>query len=75
MKPSIKKNAEKIAEIQDVLVSHSKHLEIANSEMGIIKNDINWIKGILEKLDTRIWIILATIILGTVIQIALRLLI
>jgi hypothetical protein len=79
VKYSPQKNAEKITDIQEVLVSHSKHLNIANHEMSaiktdmeIIKHDIIWIKDLLNKVDNRVWIILATIILGTLINIALR---
>ena len=55
------------------------HARIANEEMGFIKtdmgvmrNDISWIKEILEKADARTWIILSTIILGTLIQLVLN---
>ena len=64
----------------------SKHLEIANQEMGAIKEDIaeikvhvNWIREIYDswekrwdKLDNRIWLILSTIIIGFLISIYLK---
>ena len=55
------------------------HARVANEEMGAIKqdmgvmrNDITWIKEILEKADARTWAILATIIAGTLIQLVLN---
>lgn len=53
------------------------HAEVANKEMGLIRNDIEWIKDKFlalekrfDKLDERNWWILATIILGTLVSIA-----
>ncbi len=86
MKPTPKQNAQRIeqnaqtlARVNVILESHAKHLQIANSEMAEVKlhlenlkTDVSWIKDILNKTDTRVWLILATIILGTLIQIVLR---
>ena len=75
--PPMKKRIDKIEEL---LRSHQEHLEIANSEMGIIKNDISWLKNIfidfkeiIEKLDTRVWTILTMSVFGVLIQIAFKL--
>ena len=55
------------------------HADVANKEMGqvkehlsSIKTDLEWIKKSIEKVDTRSWLILATIVTGFVIQIYLR---
>lgn len=60
-------------EYKEMLVNHEKRLDIANSEMGVVKNDVAWIKGIIEKLDLRVWLILSGIILTILLQIAFRL--
>ena len=59
---------------EEILASHAKHLAVANEEVGKIQVDIVWIKESLTKLDTRIWLILSAIILGILVQIALKLL-
>ena len=48
-----------------------EHARIANEEMGIIRNDVGWIKEKMEcfekrfdKLDNRIWWILSTVVVG-----------
>jgi len=49
-----------------------KHAEVANREMGIIKTDVDWIKKKLEKVDSRSWWILGTVILGIAMQVVLN---
>ena len=63
-------------EYKEVLNSHEARLEIANKEMSEVKEnlvgmktDIEWVKKTLEKVDTRTWVILGTIVLGIVVQI------
>lgn len=63
---SIKQNTKDIEKLYD-------HAKIANEEMGVIKNDIAWIKEVLEKVETRTWWILGTIILGFLANIAFQL--
>jgi hypothetical protein len=43
------------------------HARIANEEMGVIKNDIAWIKEMVEKIDAKFWWIITAIIAGVVI--------
>lgn len=52
------------------------HAKIANEEMAHIKadmsevkNDIKWLKDGLQKVDTRTWLILTSVILGILFQI------
>lgn len=53
-----------------------KHSQIANEEMGAIKidiatvkSDINWIKEMVKKVDTRVWAVLGTVVLGVITQV------
>ena len=76
-KSQTKKNA---SDIEKLLASHQEHLLIANEEMGVVKNDIAWIKkqiGCFEqrfdKLDNRVWAIIGTTVLGTLLSIAINL--
>ncbi len=64
----LKKNT---IDIEKLLASHQEHLIIANQEIGVVKNDIAWIKDKMEcfeqrfdKLDGRVWWILGTIVVG-----------
>lgn len=74
-----KKSQTKINDIQQQInETVAKHLEIANKEMGAVQTDIaeikthiEWIKNVYgdwekrwDKLDNRIWMILATIVIG-----------
>ncbi len=72
----IKKNT---IDIEKLLESHQKHLIIANEEMGVVQNDIAWLKEsrkedrlILDKIDTRTWWILGTIVVGFLISLYFR---
>lgn len=56
-------------EVDDTLKTHEKHLAIANREMGVLKTDVAWIKSKLEKVDTRTWWILGSVVLGIFINI------
>jgi hypothetical protein len=47
------------------------HAKIANEEMFVIKNDIAWIKKIIESHDAKLWTILASIVIGILLQIGL----
>jgi len=49
------------------------HAEVANREMGVIKNDIGWIKRKLEKVDNRNWWILGTVLVGIGLQVIINL--
>ena len=68
------KDQERIEEDIQQLFSHA---DIANREVGLIqkdisilKNDIAWIKDLVNKLDTRTLAIISMLILGIVTQIA-----
>ena len=61
------------AEVAETLKTHTKHLEIANQEMGEIKVDVSWIKKILERHETMLWIIVSGIILTISLQILFKL--
>ena len=65
IKDQIQENSKDIEKLYD-------HAKVANHEMGVIKNDIAWIKEVLEKVETRTWYILATIILGFVLNIVFQ---
>lgn len=43
------------------------HARVANEEMAVIKNDMAWIKKIIERHDVLLWSILGTVILGVII--------
>ena len=58
------------------LLDLHKHADVANHEMGVIKvdvavikEDIKVLKLVAEKVDTRTWLILATLIIGILIEI------
>lgn len=55
-------------EVKDILKIHAEHLAVANNEMCIIKNDVAWIKRIIERHDILLWSILSTVILGVIIS-------
>ena len=73
----MKKSQTQINDIQqEINEKVANHLDVANSEMGVIKNDILWIKEKLgnfeqrfDKLDGRVWWILGTIVMGFLINI------
>jgi hypothetical protein len=74
-----KQNRTLIDNQQKLLEAHSKHLEIANEEMGevkidinVLKNDVAWIKDSIRTHGTLLWSILSVLILGTLISIALK---
>jgi len=61
------------------IIELKNHARVANEEMSVIKNDIGWMKGKFEdfdkrwdRLDNRIWAIIATTILGTLLSIAIN---
>lgn len=49
-----------------------EHADIANREMGEIKTDIKWLKETMQSIGNRTWWILGTLIIGILIEIALR---
>ena len=58
----------------DTLYDHAK---VANEEMGkvqihlsALETDMKWVKDTVTKVDTRTWIILTSILIGIVAQIA-----
>lgn len=59
--------------VQDQIDLLERHASVANEEMGVIKNDIVWIKGVLEKLEGRTWVIISGIILNLLVAIAFQL--
>lgn len=61
---------EKQEEINDNV---EKHLAIANSEMGVIKNDIEWLKEAVKLHGTLLWSVLGGIILNLLVAIAFQL--
>lgn len=58
-------------EIREDIKQLYKHADIANREMGVIKNDVSWIKSALGGLDNRVWAILGTIVVGFLTSIVL----
>ena len=75
-KSQTKKNT---TDIEKLLASHQEHLLIANQEMGVVKTDISWLKEsrkedrvVLDRVDSRGWWILGTIVLGFLISIYLK---
>ena len=64
---------------QDIKELH-KHADIANEEMGaikvdvgVLKNDVSWIKETLEKVDSRSWWIMGGVLTGIGAQILIAL--
>jgi hypothetical protein len=65
-------------EVHEDIAKLYDHAKIANDEMGVIKidvgmlkNDVAWIKEFLKNLDSRLWFILTVVVIGTLTQIAL----
>ena len=76
-KSQTKKNT---SDIEKLLASHQEHLLIANREMGEVKLDISWMKDKFvdfekrfDKLDNRVWAIMGTVVIGTLLSIAVNL--
>lgn len=66
-------------EFKEILVKHEERLTIANSEMGsvksalgIVQTDIGWIKQQFETINTRVWWVLGSIVLGILVQILFK---
>jgi len=58
------------SEVRKQLEDHSEHLKIANKEMGIVQNDIAWlknefteIKNVVKSTDNKVWGLLVGIVL------------
>ncbi len=63
---------------EDAIEELKAHAKVSNEEMGqvqqhlsVLETDMKWIKDTVQKVDARMWLILGTIILGIVMQIAL----
>lgn len=60
---------------EDKLEAHDKHLKIANEEMGVVQNDIKWlkkefneIKSYVKSLNWKIWALLASAVISILIR-------
>ncbi|MFA6459606.1 MAG: hypothetical protein WCV79_04425 [Candidatus Paceibacterota bacterium] len=67
-------------DVQEDIAKLYDHAKIANEEMCVIKEEISeiktdmvWVKDFLKSQDSRLWWILATMVIGILIQIALSL--
>lgn len=49
-----------------------QHISTHNEEMGIVKNDIAWLKEKLGTVDTRLWTLLGMTILGILVSIGIK---
>ena len=56
-------------EIKAILADHAKHLEIANCEMGAVKETLAGMKKDLEWITKGVWIILAAMLTGIVVAV------
>lgn len=56
-------------EIKAILADHQKHLEIANCEMGAVKETLAGIKIDIDWIKKGIWIIIGAILTGIVVGI------
>ena len=56
-------------EVKAILADHAKHLEIANCEMGAVKECLAGMKIDLEWIKKGIWIILGAILSGIVVAV------
>lgn len=65
LKTTTEQNAKDIEKLYD-------HAAIANEEMGVIKNDIKWIKERLDSVDSKLWWIITTAIAGIIIPLLLK---
>lgn len=82
------KKDQKQTNVQKQIDALERHASVANEEMGIIKQDIaqikvhvQWVRDIYDswekkvaKMDDRIWMILATIVIGFLATITLNIL-
>ena len=60
-------------DFKQAIVALEAHAEKANEEMGEVKVDVSWIKKILERHETMLWIIVSGIILTISLQILFKL--
>ena len=58
-------------EVNETLSDHSAHLQIANREMGMVQQDIAWLKGWAGDIDKKLWAIIVLLI-GTAIKIFIQ---
>lgn len=55
------------AEINEKLF---QHVEISNREMGQVQSDISWLRESFKSVDSRLWWVLGTVVLGVIVAVA-----
>ena len=66
---SLKSTSEEHSKDIDKLYDHAR---IANEEMGVIKNDVKWIRERLEAVDSKLWWIITTVVVSVLIPLVLK---
>ena len=62
----------RIENLEKQMFQVQEHISVTNSEIGTVKTDVAWLKEAVKKIDDRTWLILATIIIGFLVQIILN---